>query len=234
MEIQNLLVNELKKRGAEFIRFVDISHLTEEQNKVYPNAILFGIPLTDPYLQKVSSDLDYVKKMIQNKEIESDEFHLKELKTDRIADELAQFLQSEGFDAYSQSEKNIEETGFYNKENNTTPLPHKTIAMLAGLGWIGKHNLLVTDDYGSAISMCSVLTNAPVETVSVEPSEPKCGGCNVCVQICAEQAINGKLWTRNSSRDDLIDITKCSTCLQCMVHCTYTQKYITGNYSRLP
>ena len=36
---------------------------------------------------------------------------------------------------------------------------------LAGLGWIRKRNLLVTPDFGSAICMCSVLTNTPLRTV---------------------------------------------------------------------
>jgi len=234
MPLQSKIYDELISKGVEFIRFVDISHLSEKQNKGYSNAILFGIPLTPTYLKKVGETIDYVKKMIQNKEVESDEFHLIELKTDQIADELARFLQSEGYEAYSQSEKNIEETGYYDKEKNRTPLPHKTIATHAGLGWIGKHNLLVTNDYGSALSMCSVLTNAPLETVSFEPTETKCGACNVCVQICPEQAIKGNLWTRNSSRDEIIDVRKCFPCLQCMVHCPHTQKYIKSNYSRLP
>jgi len=33
---KNKLLVEIKKQGVEFIHFVDISHLTKEQNKGYP------------------------------------------------------------------------------------------------------------------------------------------------------------------------------------------------------
>lgn len=34
-----------------------------------------------------------------------------------------------------------------------TPLPHKTVATRAGLGWIGKSCLLVTEAFGSAVRL---------------------------------------------------------------------------------
>ncbi len=37
---QKELISEIKKQGADFIYFVDISHLEERQNKGFPTAIL--------------------------------------------------------------------------------------------------------------------------------------------------------------------------------------------------
>lgn len=39
--------------------------------------------------------------------------------------------------------------------------PHKTGAVLSGLGFIGKNGLLITE-YGSAVRLASVLTNMPL------------------------------------------------------------------------
>ncbi len=234
MSFQNLLLQELKIRGAKIIHFVDISQIPRNQNKNFPSAVLFGIPLSQPYLKEIRNTPLYVEKMKQNGEISTDEFHLTELKTDQIADDIEYFLRLKGFEAYSQSEKNIVRSGFYNKQLQTTPLPHKTIASLAGLGWIGKHNLLVTPKYGSAISMCSVLTNAPLETVLHQPQQSLCGSCTICKNICVANAIKGTNWSSQLSRNELIDVTKCLTCLECMVHCPFTQKYIDSYYSRLP
>ena len=217
---------ELKSRGADFVTFVDISSLTNEQNKGFSSAILFGIALSPAYLNKITQAPDYVENMIQNNLIDKDEFHRKEKTTDRLAEKMASYLVQKGYNTYAQSEDNIYLTGFYNLKTNTTPLPHKTIALLAGLGWIGKHNLLVTPEYGSALSMCTVLTDAPLNTVKHVASEPQCGDCQICRQVCTPNALKGKTWEQGISRDELVDVTKCTTCLKCMVFCPVTQKYI--------
>lgn len=226
MSLNTQIISFLEEQGAEIIHFVDISPLSEERNKGFQNAILIGIPLSADYLHKVSNTENYVKNMVKNKEVDIDEFHLKEILTDKIADVLATWLIEKGYTSYSQSEKNIIDTNFYDEENRSTPLPHKTIAGYSGIGWIGKHNLLVTEEFGSGISMCTVLTNAPIEAKKQELIKSKCGSCNICKEICKENAITGNCWDINSERKEIIDVFKCTTCLECMVHCIWTQKYI--------
>lgn len=221
--IQRELIAEIEKQGADFIYFVDISHLEEKQNKGFPTAILFGITLSKDYLGKVAENPDFVDLMKINGTIGNDEFHLTELKTDRIADYIEKYIDFKGFKAYSQSEDNIQKTGYYDNENRKTPLPHKTIAVYAGLGWIGKNNLLVTKEYGSAISMCSVLTNAPVESIRREPIDSNCGDCNICEEVCKPNAIKGEIWERGVEREKIVDVFSCTTCLQCMVQCPWTR-----------
>ena len=223
---QDMLQTEIKKQGADFMHFVDISQLPVEQRKGYPTAILIGIVLSRDYLRTVAGNPNYVGQMIENKQIETDEFHLAEIKTDQIADHIASYLSSIGFGAYSQSEDNISKTGYYHTESLTTPLPHKTIAGLAGLGWIGKHNLLVTPAYGSAISMCTILTDAPLKTIVKKPIVSRCGDCNSCEKICLVNAIKGTSWSYGIARDEIVDVFSCRTCFQCVVQCPWTQKYI--------
>jgi epoxyqueuosine reductase QueG len=225
---QKELETEIEKQEIDFFYFVDISQLSKEQNKGYSAALLFGVPLSRAYLEEVAMNPDYVEGMKRNKAIEADEFHLTEQRTDRIADDIEKFIVSKRFKAYSQSEDHVLKTGYYDQENKKTPLPHKTIAGLAGLGWIGKHNLLVTKNYGSAISMCSVLTDAPVETMRQEPLLPNCGDCTVCKEICKSNAIKGEIWECGMEREKIIDVFSCTTCFQCVVQCPWTQKYIKG------
>lgn len=223
------LLTEIQNHGVDFIHFVDISQLTDKQTKEYSTAILFGIALSKTYLEKVAANYDYVLQMKTNSKIENDEFHLAELKTNNLADNIENYIISKGFKAYSQSEDNIRKTGYYDDENKKTPLPHKTIAGLAGLGWIGKHNLLVTEKYGSAISMCSVLTNAHLESTKQQPLKPKCGDCNICSEICKSNAIKGEIWKLGIAREKIVNVFQCTTCFQCVVHCPWTKKYINGN-----
>jgi epoxyqueuosine reductase len=42
-------------------------------------------------------------------------------------------------------------------------LPQKTIATLAGLGWIGKSSLLVSSDHGPRIRLAAMLTDDPFQ-----------------------------------------------------------------------
>jgi len=229
MSMQNEIIAYLKNQGADIVRFVDISKLHNKQNQGYPTAILIGIVLSSEFIQKMTNIPDYLEQINCKKEVKEDEFHMAETKTDKLADDMATCLSSKGYSAYSQSENHIYSTGFYDEKTKSTALPHKTIAGLAGLGWIGKHNLLVTAEFGSAISLCTVLTDAPLKTVLHTPAKSHCGNCNVCETICSVKAIKGKPWKIGVSRNELIDVCKCSTCLKCLAVCPWTQNYMKKN-----
>lgn len=224
-----LLESEIKeiltRRGATFIHFVNISDLPFRQNKGLNTAILFGLPLSPEFIREVSETEDYVEQLIRNNRQDEDEFSLKELEAGRMADDLADLLQCKNHLAFSQSDKNLESNGCYDLQNHSTVLPNKTIAVLAGMGWIGKNNLLITNELGSALSMCCVLTNAPLPTSSHAEIYPKCGNCTICKDVCAVGAIKGINWGKSIARDERIDVHKCTTCLKCLVHCPWTQRY---------
>jgi Uncharacterized Fe-S protein len=216
----NELIDELKKHGVNFVKVVDISMLSEKENRGYSGAILIGIVLSSNYILRLSKEtiLDHF------------EFSEKENGADKLAEWTADFIIAKGYKAYAQSERNLI-NGFYDVNTKTTPLPHKKIAMLAGLGWIGKDNLLVTQEYGSALCMCSVLTNAPLPTENKPIIMPKCGECTVCKDICPTGVIHGSIWEIGMNRDLIVDVYKCETCLKCLVNCPWTQKYMRNNSS---
>jgi epoxyqueuosine reductase len=229
MSLEVEIQSELLKHGVDIYSYVNISHLSEDQNRGYPVAILIGIFLTPGYLQMITKTPDYLEEMKRNNLKEEDEFDLKEKETDRIANEVALFLSSKGFLAFPQSERNLYQSGCYDQKNHRTPLPHKTIALLAGLGWIGKHDLLITPDQGSAISICTVLTNAPLQTVAQPLLSSQCGNCMICVNSCPTSAIKGKSWNIGTPRDEMVDVYSCTTCLKCLAFCPWTLTYMKKN-----
>lgn len=219
--------NELKKRGAERIGFVSISHLSVKQNRELPNALVFTLPLTAKYIKTVFDTPDYVQARIDNNyDFDDDEYVQTENKAGELADELAKFITGKGYKAVSQSDTGLLAEGVFNYETKTSVLPHKTVALLGGLGWIGKNNLLVTPEYGAAQCIGTVLTDAPLETIRRTPLAPKCGGCTVCRNICEKKVLKGKIWDTSLSRDEIVDVYGCSTCLKCMIHCPWTQRYM--------
>ena len=224
--LNHLLEVQLIEKGADFVHFVDISELPCEQTRNCSKAILIGIVLSKDFVKKVTNTTDYVKNMIRKNDFSEDEFLQKETKADRLADYVADYLASNGYPSYSQSEDRNRAAGIFDEKTKSSLLPHKTIAGLAGLGWIGKHNLLVTQEYGSAICMCTVVTDAPLETVSNKPKIPLCGDCSICKDICSVSAIKGNTWSESTVREELVDVYKCITCLECSIFCPWTQRYL--------
>jgi len=64
---------------------------------------------------------------------------------------------------------------------------HKAIAALAGLGWIGKSQLLVNPRLGPRLRFASILTTMPLK--AGKPLKNQCGACDVCVRACPTHAI---------------------------------------------
>ena len=87
--------------------------------------------------------------------------------------------------------------------------PHKTAAVLAGLGWIGKSALFVSPQFGPRVRLATVLTDFPLP-ISNPEDLPGCGDCMSCVKACPASAITGKHYTPGCSRSDLFDPQACS------------------------
>ena len=66
--------------------------------------------------------------------------------------------------------------------------PLKVAASRAGLGFQGKHSILITKPYGSWVALRAIITNA-----EIEPDDPygdsECGGCVACSKACPTGAI---------------------------------------------
>jgi epoxyqueuosine reductase QueG len=219
--------NELTARGAKQIRFVDVSHLSREQNRGLPNAVVFALPLTPAYIQEVIDTPDYVAaRVADNFRFDDDEYLKTEIRAGKIADELAELLVGKGYRALSQSDDSLLSEGLFDAETHTSILPNKPLAVLGGMGWIGKNNLLITPEYGAAQCLGTVLTDVPLETMRHEIIAPKCGDCTVCVKICERQVLKNRVWTPTMGRDEIVDVYGCSTCLKCLVHCPRTRKLL--------
>ncbi len=69
---------------------------------------------------------------------------------------------------------------------DTAPLMEKPLAEAAGVGWQGKHTVLVSRQFGSWLFLGAILTTA--ELPGDVPHAPSCGSCTRCLDICPSNA----------------------------------------------
>jgi len=68
------------------------------------------------------------------------------------------------------------------------PTMDKAWAERAGLGWIGKHTNLITQEYGSWVFIGELLLNLELEYDKEEIAD-QCGSCSLCIDACPTGAI---------------------------------------------
>ncbi len=82
---------------------------------------------------------------------------------------------------------------------DTVPISDKHWAARAGLGWIGRHTLLVTGRWGSWVNLGEIVTAEECDSYDA-PLASGCTDCNLCVEACPNHAIG----------ENMIDVRRCT------------------------
>lgn len=77
----------------------------------------------------------------------------------------------------------------YRAFTDSAPILEKALARNAGLGWIGKHTLVINRDAGSYFFLGEILTDLPLPVDP--PASAHCGTCTRCIDACPTHAIIG-------------------------------------------
>jgi epoxyqueuosine reductase len=227
--IQENIASFLQERGAGLFGFADLAPVPGAERYGLPRSISFGFPISKGILRQIASGptLEYYK-----------EYNRLNSLLINAANELERFISSLGYAALALEG----EARRYDTRTLATILPHKTSASLAGLGWIGKCDLLVTEEFGSGLRLSTVLTDAPL-TAGTPATESKCGGCKACVDNCPAKAVSGNEWRRGIPREKLYDAFACAAmtkkqadaigadhriCGICISNCPWTLRYANG------
>ncbi len=209
------LIAVLKGAGADLVGIGNLETLDAEQTLAYPLGVSVAVKFPDEVILEVEQ---------QPTERYSEAVSALNRKLNEIVLIAEAFLKEKGYEAYAQTTDRITYVA-----ERVSRLPHKTVATRAGLGWIGKHCLLVTPEFGSAIRLSSLLTNAPL--VCAEPiDKSRCGDCSRCVDVCPMKALKNTLWEVGVPRAEIVNIETCTNrsgpCGRCFANCTYTQNYL--------
>ncbi len=165
--------------GACLFGVADVNSIKDEF--LLPSSLLKhlpkGISLAAPVSGEVLDD-------IQDRPTPLYYHHYRQLNffLDRMALKLSLFLQRQGCRALP-----IPASQIIDWQEQRGHLSHKKIAQKAGLGWIGRNNLLVNPRFGARIRLVTILTNMPLWCD--EPIGHDCGNCRECISSCPAQAI---------------------------------------------
>ena len=209
--MRDRIVELCQKWGADLVGFAPISRFPESStiHRLMPGAkTVIGLGfrvLRGAYrgIEEGSTYYQYTTMGVENME---------ETVMPMVSVRLSMMLEEEGYSALPQrrhqqimSEKNSTnpEVAFdsvYRNRPQEIQMDFSEAAVLCGLGEIGFHGALLTDEFGPFVRTCFILTDAEIDPSPVK--EPHlCDKCGECMKGCPGRAI---------SEDGSVDPWQCS------------------------
>ena len=191
---QETIKTQAAALGASLCGFCELPFAPVKDQPSLRYAVSIAVKLSDAVLKTVETSPSFV--YFQH-------YRTANALLDQIAFRLSQEIENAGYSALpiaaSQS--------LGKRHPYEGVLPHKTAAVLSGLGFVGKSGLFLSSKYGSKVRLATILTDMPL-TAELPLIENGCGSCELCKNACPAGAIYGELPTINGERN--FDAEKCS------------------------
>ena len=216
-EIKELIPDE----EEYLVGFADMTGLLVDKYKGFNFAVVTGQKLDDSVMDSVEAGPNR-------------EYYEHYIKTNKDLSELARKI-SRMLSLLEISNLIIEPTLSSKAINNRYyktlryDFSHKMAATRAGLGWIGKTGLFISEKFGPRLRLATILIDYTLQRGKEPINESKCGSCKICVEKCPAGAANGLLWNVNIDRDQFYDAFKCrEKCIELTPKNLNAAKYICG------
>jgi epoxyqueuosine reductase QueG len=151
----------------------DDFHLPADLLARLPGAVSIALPVAAEVLSTVEGEPNRLY-----------EHHYRQVNfaLDRLGLELVELAHALGARALA-----IPASQIVDWEKQQAHLSHKRIAVAAGVGWLGRNNLVVTPSHGAQVRLLTLLTDLALEPGP--PLERDCADCRACVAACPAGAI---------------------------------------------
>lgn len=72
---------------------------------------------------------------------------------------------------------------------DSAPVLERSLAYMAGTGFIGKNNMLIVPGHGSYLFLAEIFTTCRIDFPQVSPIPDQCGSCSRCIDACPTGAL---------------------------------------------
>lgn len=166
-------------KGSKLFGVADVSaikpefEIADSVKDEINNAVTLGVALSSLVLSEIDQ---------QPTKLYYHHYRTANMFLDQLAFSVANWIEDNGFLAIP-----IPASQITDWQSQKAHLSHRKIAVLAGVGWTGRNNLLVSKKFGSQLRLATVLTNMPLK--ADKPLKVGCGTCFACVAACPAGAI---------------------------------------------
>jgi epoxyqueuosine reductase QueG len=143
------------------------------------SAVVFALPMDQGAIERFLKKEDMASENIDNRRVNN--------MASGLAFEVSEFLNMKGYKSVP-----LAANAVYRKDtpngpyDEKPPVSHRYLAVRSGIGFFGKSGNVIMDQYGAAIILASVVTEADlIPTEPLSPEDSYCDGCRLCMSACA-------------------------------------------------
>ena len=197
MEYTEIIKTKVRDWGASFSGFSDMSNKLPDKFANFKNAITIGIRLSDSIIDDITDRPTFTYF-----------HHYRTVNTliDQITLRGMLLIQEYGYKALAVA---ASQTVHDDSDTFRGIVAHKTAAVNAGLGYIGKSGLFISNNFGPRVRLGTILTDMPMENEKILDGQ-KCGDCKLCVESCPAFALTGNEWHLGCKREWILDAKACN------------------------
>jgi len=197
LDFAEKLLDKLKEWGATFAGYSRVGDKLPQSLSELEYAVTVGIRLSDFIIDEIKDQPTYTY---------FHHYRTVNALIDQITLRGMLFIQERGYKAFAvPASQTVNDTD----QSYSAVFPHKTAAVKAGLGWIGKSGLFVSPDYGPRIRLGTILTDMELPFTD-KYADTGCSNCRKCVDSCPAMALTGNCWEEGCGRSRIVDAKACS------------------------
>ena len=189
--IEKNIRNVFLKYPEVIYGFTDIAY--SEYANTYQSAFVFAVPYGEQLTIETYSEVKFEKGIQDAKKV-----------LEEILAQLQKMLDKYHVKYY------VPPAAQNNEVDLTAPFSFKFAAVNAGLGWIGKNDVVITKQYGPRVRLSAILIDEKFVYGNKILKSHCPENCKKCVDVCPHKAIHNVQWNINSLRNDIIDYRLCN------------------------